>query len=100
VYQIYFNLLYNRLGRRLNIAAGALFPGVWETPRDLVDMQLSLKVLKKKGEVKLNVNDLLNQPFTFYYDMDENKKYAMSKDETLSSYKAGSSFSLTFLYTF
>jgi len=95
-----FNLLYNRLGRRLNIAAGALFPGVWETPRDLVDMQLSLKVLKKKGEVKLNVNDLLNQPFTFYYDMDENKKYAMSKDETLSSYKAGSSFSLTFLYTF
>jgi outer membrane receptor protein involved in Fe transport len=95
-----FNALYNKVGRKLNIAAGVLFEGVWEAPRDVVDLQLGLKVLKKKGEVKFNAGDILNQRNTFYFDMDKNKKYEAGKDQTLSSYKPGSNYSLSFNYTF
>ncbi len=98
--KINFNAVYNRVGRRLFFAAGGLFGGVWDAPRDLLDLQLSLKVLKTKGEVKLNVNDLLNQSTTLYYDIDQNKKYSRTADQTFGSYKPGSTYSLTFSYTF
>lgn len=98
--KINFNAVYNRVGRRLFFAAGGLFGGVWDAPRDLVDLQLSVKVLKTKGEVKLNANDLLNQRTTLYYDIDKNKKYSRTADQTFSSYKPGSTFSLAFTYTF
>ncbi|MFA6278066.1 MAG: TonB-dependent receptor, partial [Pedobacter sp.] len=96
-----FNALYNRVGRKLSIAGGRLFHGVWETPRDVVDLQLAMKVLKSKGELKFNAGDILNQRNTFYFDNDMNKKYSVvNGDYTLSSYKPGSNYSLSFSYTF
>ena len=96
-----FNALYNKVGRRLAIAAGAAYPAVWEAPRDVIDLQLGLKVLKNKGEVKFNAGDLLNQRSVLYYDQNVNKKYDGSPtDDTLSSYKSGSNFSVAFSYTF
>ncbi len=95
-----FNALYNRVGRRLVVAGGVLFPEIWEVPRDVIDLQLALKVLKNKGELKFNAGDILNSRFTQYYDNDLNKKYDRSSDETISSYKPGSNFSLSFSYTF
>jgi outer membrane receptor protein involved in Fe transport len=96
-----FNALYNKVGRRLAVAAGATFPSVWEAPRDVIDLQLGMKVLKNKGEVKFNAGDILNQRNVLYYDQNANKKYdGNSVDETLSSYKSGSNYSLSFSYTF
>ncbi|MBB2147136.1 outer membrane beta-barrel protein [Pedobacter sp. LMG 31464] len=96
-----FNALYNRVGRKLNIAGGRLFHGVWENPRDAVDLQLALKVLKTKGELKFNAGDILNQRTTFYFDNDQDKKYSVANgDYTLSSYKPGANYSLSFTYTF
>ena len=96
-----FNALYNRIGRKLNVAGGALFPGIWEAPRNVVDLQLALKVMKSKGEIKFNAGDILNNRITQYYDRDANKKFdSASTDETISSYKPGSNYSLTFSYTF
>ncbi len=96
-----FNALYNRIGRRINKASGLLFPSIWETPRNLVDFQIGYKVLKSKGEVKFNANDILNNNITFYWDRDMNKKYeANSMDETISRYKPGTNYSLSFSYNF
>ncbi|MES2829619.1 MAG: TonB-dependent receptor [Bacteroidota bacterium] len=96
-----FNALYNRVGRRINKASGFLYPSIWEAPRDVVDLQVGYKVLKSKGEVKLNAGDILNNNITFYWDRDLNKKYdANSTDETISRYKPGSNISLSFSYTF
>lgn len=95
------NVLYNRIGRRINKASGFLFPSIWEAPRDLVDIQLGYKVLKNKGEVKFNASDILNNNITFYWDRDLNKKYgANGADETISRYKPGSNYSLSFSYNF
>ena len=96
-----FNALYNKVGRRLAVAAGSLYPSIWEAPRNVIDLQLGTRILKNKGELKLNAGDILNQKTTFYYDMNVNKKYdGAPGDYTVSSYKAGSNFSVAFSYTF
>ena len=95
-----FNALYNRVGRRLSVAAGAQYEGIWEAPRDVFDMQLGIKVLKNKGELKLNAGDILNQKATFYYDINKNKQYdPKNGDYTQSSYRPGSNYSFAFSYT-
>jgi TonB-dependent receptor len=98
--KVSFNALYNIVGRRLNIAGGAIFPAVWEAPRNVIDLQLGMKVLKSKGEIKFNAGDILNQRTTLYYDLNTNKKYDANEDPTLNSYKMGSNYSLAFSYTF
>ncbi|TCO30955.1 TonB-dependent receptor [Pedobacter psychrotolerans] len=96
-----FNALYNKVGRRLIVAGGVFFPEIWDVPRDVIDLQLALKVLKNKGELKFNAGDILNQRLTQYYDRDLNDKYNFgSTDETISSYKPGGNYSLSFSYTF
>ncbi len=95
-----FNALYNRVGRRIIVASGAIYPSVWDVPRDVVDLQLSLKVLKSKGELKFNAGDILNQANTQYYDKNKDKKYVRAEDQPLMSFKQGSTYSLSFSYTF
>ncbi|WP_442590307.1 TonB-dependent receptor domain-containing protein [Pedobacter sp. AW31-3R] len=96
-----FNALYNKVGRRLAVAGGGVYKGIWEAPRNVIDLQLGMKVLKNKGELKFNAGDILNQRTTLYYDIDTNKKYDVAGgDYTVSSYKAGSNFSVAFSYTF
>ena len=93
------NALYNKVGRRLAIASGVILPSVWEAPRNVVDLQMSMKLLKNKGELRLNAGDILNNGTTFYYDLNKNGKYDAA-DETQSNYKPGSNYSFTFAYTF
>lgn len=95
------NILYNRLGRRIFYAGGERFPSIYENPRDVIDFQIGYKVLKGKGEIKFNGSDLLNQSNTFYYDYDKNKTYTPAKtDQTFKRYALGTTYSLTFNYTF
>jgi outer membrane receptor for ferrienterochelin and colicin len=94
-----FNALYNVVGRRLNVVAGPGFPAIWEAPRNVIDLQLGIKVLKGKGELKLNAADVLNQRSLLYFDVNNNKKYdAGEQDQTLSRYRAGSTYSFVFTY--
>lgn len=101
------NLLYNKVGRKIYKAGGQQFPSVWENPRDVIDFQLSYKVLKN-AELKFNAGDILNQKNVLYFDKDNSKSYTpvpvaaktSTTDETISSYKAGSNYSLSFSYSF
>ena len=96
-----FNLLYNRIGRRIANAGGQQFPSVYEAPRNVFDFQLAYKILKAKGELKFNANDILNNNNVLYFDKDMNKKYSPnSTDETISRFKSGSNYSLSFNYSF
>ncbi len=100
------NVLYNRVGRKIYKAGGQQFPSVWENPRDVIDFQLSYK-LTKKAEFKFNAGDILNQRNVSYFDKDNSKTYnpvanatSSTNDQTISSYKAGSNYSLSFSYVF
>ncbi|RDC56411.1 TonB-dependent receptor [Pedobacter chinensis] len=99
-----FNILYNKIGRRIIQAGGIRFPSTWENPRDVIDFQASYKVIKSRGEVKLNIGDILNQRSIIYFDYNNDKKYNGSigngGDETFSSYRTGTNVSLSFNYSF
>nr|WP_121269146.1 TonB-dependent receptor [Pedobacter schmidteae] len=106
-----FSALYNRIGRRIVNAGGQRFGDVWEAPRNLVDFQASYSFYKKKAQVKLNINDLLNNQSVFYFDYNGDKKFSSgvtgvplsngkTMDETLSRYKTGTNVSLSVSYSF
>ena len=67
-----FNMAYNRFGRR--IVNGGTNNRIiqYENPRDVVDVQLSLQILKQKAELRFNISDLLNQ-YTIIYSNNINK---------------------------
>jgi outer membrane receptor protein involved in Fe transport len=96
-------LLYNQIGRRiylvgLNVAAGGN-PDIYEAPRPVLDFQISKKVISNKGEVKLNVGDLLNRTQYFFQNANENTKLDKQVDPYRFTRKYGTSIGLTFNYS-
>ncbi|WP_243837220.1 TonB-dependent receptor [Mucilaginibacter gilvus] len=95
-----FNILFNRLGKRIFYAGGTRFSSVYEMPRNVLDFQVGYKVLKSKGEIKLGGSDLLNAKYNFQYQLD-GKPYTFSgTGSTFKRYTPGSNYSLSFNYTF
>lgn len=94
------SLLYNRIGQRLSLVGNADFGDIYEKPRNLVDFQISQKVLKNKGEVRLTVSDILNQQFATYENRDSKKSYSASSDKYFSTYRPGTTISIGFNYNF
>ncbi len=96
------SLLYNKVGNRIWLVGYAAigFPDIYENPRDVVDIQVSKKVLDKKGEIKLSVSDILNQKIMYYENVDNARKYNKNVDRIFSSYKPGATITLGFTYDF
>ena len=97
-------LLYNRIGERIFLVgdalAGAGFPDIYEAPRSLLDFQISKKLLKTKGEVRLSISDMLNQTQYFYQNTVGGKsKLEKDQDAYRFTRRFGTTFSLTFNYS-
>jgi hypothetical protein len=110
-----FNIAYNRFGRRIVNGGTNATLIQYENPRDVVDLQLSVKVFKQKAELKCNISDLLNQYIIIYCNNikeDSSSGYAgespnndpkgVAYNEAFDfvNYKAkkGSGFSISFSY--
>ncbi len=96
-------VLYNQIGRRIYVVGlNALniggSPDIYEAPRPLLDLQLAKKILQKKGELRLNVSDILNQTQYFYQNADNNTSFEKDKDAYRFTRKLGTTFSITFNY--
>jgi TonB-dependent receptor len=102
------SLLVNRIGHRVEAVGNDPkgLPDIYENGRTIMDFQLSQKVLRKKGEIKLNISDLLNQKSILYqnYRTDTDKiskrSYKASEDRIWASSRFGSSLGLSFTYNF
>ncbi len=92
------SLLYNRIGERLSLVGNNEFPNVFERPRNLVDLQLSTKVLDKKGELKLNVSDLLNNAFYHYENVNDATSFQDGTDRLFYAYRPGTTVTVSFSY--
>ena len=92
--------LYNRIGQRLYLVGDASLgiANTYERPRDLVDLQLTRKVLKKRGEIRLNVSDLLNPFYYFYDNLDDASSYKAGTDKLFFAYRPGTTITLGFTY--
>jgi TonB-dependent receptor len=97
--------LFNMIGRRIYVVGGVTSfsgtPDIWELPRPLLDFQIAKKVLQKKGEVKLNISDIINQKQVFYQNNTTNGNFEF--DKTKDAYRFtrvnGTTFSITFNYS-
>jgi len=95
-------LLYNRVGNRLTLVGYSSlgFPDVYENPRDVIDLQIAKKVLKKKGEIKLTYGDIMNQRIILYENTDKSRSFKKGTDRIFSAYSPGSMITLGFTYDF
>ena len=102
-------LLYNRIGRRISVVGFgryigsnfiADYPDIYEAPRNLLDFQLSKKIIKQKAELKLNISNILDSDGLFYQDVNDDKTYKSSNDQLINSIKYGRTISLSFGYKF
>lgn len=93
-------LLFNQIGRRIAYVGNDQYPAIWEAPRGLLDFQLAKKLIKNKGELKLNISDILNSKANFYHDLNDDGKYGKTNDALAIERIYGTTFSLTFAYNF
>ncbi len=98
------SLLYNRIGERIflvgDISSGSGSPDIYEAPRDIIDLQITKKILKSKAEIKLNISDILNQQQNFYQNGSTKKSYQANIDALRFTRRYGSNFNLIFNYSF
>lgn len=93
-------LLFNQIGRRIAFVGGDQNPPIWENPRPVLDLQVAKRIINKKGEIKVNVADILNQQAIFYTDINSNKKYDAGTDAFAIKRKFGTNISISFGYNF
>lgn len=97
--------VYNVVGDRVFEVGFVGYNDIYERRRNLLDFQLSKKI-GKRGEIKLNCQDLLAQDFVFYQDQNKNNKYDATtdaknpQDNLVQRINAASTVSLSFGYRF
>jgi TonB-dependent receptor len=100
-YGLNATLLFNQIGERIylvgDVQAGS--PNIYEAPRPVLDFQLAKKVLKKKGEVKLNIADIINQKQYFYQNAGGKNSFQKDNDPYRFTRKYGTTYSITFNYS-
>ena len=97
-YGLNTTLLFNQIGDRIFYVGGNDFPPVTERHRPLLDFQIAKKIMKKTGELKLNIADILNRDNLFYLDINNNRKFEKSPDALAIKRRYGSTVSFTFSY--
>ncbi len=95
-----FNLLYNRIGERISEVGYQGYPDIYERGRDIIDFQMSKRLMKSKAELRLNLSDILNQNIIFYQNMNAKKTYQPGTDFLMNSAQTGRGISLSFIYNF
>ena len=100
--RISFSALVNRIGPRIAAVGFQGYPDIYENGRTVVDLQAAVKVLKSKGELKLNLSDLLNQRALFYQNVNtgDAKSYSAATDRIQYNYEYGRTVSIGFTYNF
>lgn len=94
-------LLYNQIGQRIaNVGKKEDgFLDTYERGRPLLDLQIAKKILKKKGEVRLSIADMLNQTRYFYNNSIGSGNSYEKADPYRFKRTFGTTYSLTFSYS-
>ena len=81
-YDFGVSLSYNRIGQRIVTVGYDNYPSYWETPRNILDLQVS-KTFWKKLELKVNMRDILANPIMWYQNNDTKTAYTAGDNEML-----------------
>lgn len=99
------NILYNVFGQRIFTVGNTDNPTVYEMPRHAIDLNLTKQV--GKLELRLGIQDILNQPVRFSQDFNRDGKIGSdvtsttaNADQDIRKFKRGSYFTFSAIYTF
>lgn len=97
-----FTGLINRIGHRIALVGFQGYPDIYENGRTVIDLQVAKKLFKDRGELKLNVGDILNQKAVFYQNTNDITKRAFknTEDNVWNSFRYGTNISLSFAINF
>jgi TonB-dependent receptor len=101
-----FNVAYNRFGRRIINGGGIPDLVQYEHPRDIIDLQLTTRLMKQKMELRLNISDILNQYYIIYsnYSKDatqiDPKGKGLNENLDFVNYKVKRGANITFNVTY
>jgi TonB-dependent receptor len=93
------NALYNVIGKRIFLVGDeAVQPTVYEMPRNVIDLNI-IKAIGRHMELKLGVQDLLNQQFRLIQDSNLDGKIS-KVDESYQKYRRGTYSTIGVTYKF
>jgi TonB-dependent receptor len=101
-----WNVLYNIYGPRIFAVGTRNNPTIYELPRHAIDLNIS-KTFAQKLDVRLGIQDLLNQAVRYAQDFNGDGKIGrdltsqtVGADQVFRRYKRGQYITLTGVYTF
>ncbi|KAB7729078.1 TonB-dependent receptor plug domain-containing protein [Rudanella paleaurantiibacter] len=101
-----WNVLYNVYGPRIFAVGTRNNPTIYELPRHAIDLNIS-KTFNQKLEVRLGIQDILNQATRFAQDFNGDGRIGrdltsqtVGADQVFRQFRRGQYFTLTGVYTF
>ncbi|MCU0324959.1 MAG: TonB-dependent receptor [Spirosomaceae bacterium] len=83
------NVLYNVIGKRIFVIGdNQLSADIYEMPRNVIDVSVT-KTLNKRMDLRVSIQDLLNQKFRLIQDTDRDSKIT-ANDGTYQEFRRGS----------
>lgn len=92
-YDFGVSISYNRVGERIVNVGYTNYPSFWETPRNILDLQIS-KTFWKKLELKFNARDIIANPIIWYQNNDQRNAFTAGDNEMLRI-QPGGTYSLS-----
>ncbi len=100
------NILYNVFGQRIFAVGNIRNPTVYEMPRHVIDLNLT-KTVANRVEIRLGIQDILNQYVRFSQDFNRDGKIgndvtsqSASADQDIRKFRRGSYYTASVIYTF
>ncbi len=92
------SILYNVFGKRIFAVGNIDNSTMYEMPRNIIDLSIAKKI-NKKAELRLGIQDLLNQPFLIKQDSNKDNQIN-AQDKNIRTFRRGQYFSIGFNYNF
>jgi hypothetical protein len=100
------NILYNVFGQRIFAVGNVANPTIYEMPRHVVDLNLT-KTIANRVELRLGIQDILNQYVRFAQDFNRDGKIgkdvtslSANADQNTRQFRRGSYYTISAIYTF
>lgn len=101
-----WNILYNVFGPRIFAVGNVDSPTIYEMPRHVIDLNVS-KFISKRCELRLGIQDILNQPFRLSQDFNADGRIGKdvtsltaNADQDVRSFRRGSYATVSLVYSF
>lgn len=91
--------MYNVIGNRVVVVGVPGVPEVYEMPRNLIDLSVS-KGIGEHFDVRVGIQDLLNQPVLWLQDANEDGKIERDNDQVYNVFRRGTYVTFGVTYSF